>query len=198
MKYANFKRARGERDDSIRLHQRAIELDPNSWLPLFQLGVTYHDFGDWDAAAATFQNVLSRYPADVRSNALLGRVEALRGNATEAVRLLQLAEQLGPPLFHLVRMVHAYALAGRPEEARRIFTEFEERATAEGIGDAWWASAYIAVGDYGQARQRLESAVNARLAIDQTALIALASNSWRDPELDKPEFRELLDSLWID
>ena len=109
VQYANFKRARGERDDSIRLHQRAIELDPNSWLPLFQLGVTYHDFGDWDAAAATFQNVLSRYPADVRSNALLGRVEALRGNATEAVRLLQLAEQLGPPLFHLVRMVHAYA-----------------------------------------------------------------------------------------
>ena len=32
----------------------------------------------------------------------------------------------------------------------------EERATEEGIGDAWWAYSYIAVGDYPQALQRME------------------------------------------
>jgi len=179
VQYAEFKRARGERDEAIRLHRRALELDPNSWFVLFQFGATYRNFGEWDAAAATFQNVLNRYPADVRSNVLLAVIEAHRGNATEAVRLLQLAEQLGPPLFHVVRMVQAYALAGRPEEARRMFTEFEQRAAAEGIGDAWWATAHVAVGDYEQALERLELAVNGRSPVDQTALIALL-NFWAD------------------
>ena len=196
VQYAEVKAARGERDEAIRLHRRALELDPNSWFAPFQLGATYRKFGEWDAAAATFQNVLNRYPADVRSNVLLAVVEAHRGNATEAVRLLQLAEQLGPPLFHVVRMVQAYALAGRPEEARRMFTEFEQRAAAEGIGDAWWATAHVAVGDYEQALERLELAVNGRSPVDQTALIALARNAEGNPELDKPEFRALLDGLW--
>jgi Tfp pilus assembly protein PilF len=196
VQYAEVKAARGERDEAIRLHRRALELDPNSWFVLFQFGATYRNFGEWDAAAATFQNVLNRYPADVRSNVSLAVVEAHRGNVTEAVRLLQVAEQLGPPLFHVVRMVQAYALAGRPEEARRMFTEFEQRAAAEGIGDAWWATAYVAVGDYEQALERLELAVNGRSPVDQTALIELARNTEGNPELDKPEFRALLDGLW--
>lgn len=74
----------------------------------------------------------------------------------------------------------------------------KRRATEEDIGDGWWAYAYIAVGDYGQALQRIESAVNERLSVDQAALVALAGNSWGDPELDAPRFRALLDRLWID
>ncbi len=35
VQYAEFKRARGERDEAIRLHRRALELDPNSWFVLF-------------------------------------------------------------------------------------------------------------------------------------------------------------------
>ncbi len=76
--------------------------------------------------------------------------------------------------------------------------QFEERATEEGTGDAWWAQAYIAVGDYERALQRIESAVNERVSLDQTALFALAGNSWGDPELEEPEFRALLDGLWDD
>jgi len=39
-------------------------------------------------------------------------------------------------------------------------------------------------------------AVNGRSPVDQTALIALARNAEGNPELDKPEFRALLDGLW--
>ena len=95
-------------------------------------------------------------------------------------------------------MARAYALAGRPEDARRLFAQFEERALAEGVGDAWWANAYIAVGDYEQALQRIESAVNNRISADQAALANLAANPWGDSELEKPEFRSLLDNLWDD
>jgi len=179
--------------------RRAIELDPFAYGPRIQLGIIYRNAGDWDAAATAFQDVLTREPADINSNVQLGYAEAPRGNAAEAARLLQLAEQLGQPtVFRLAQMAHAYALAGRPDDAMRLFTEFEERATEEGIGDSRWAQAYIAVGDYEQALQRIESAVNERIPVDQTALTLLAENPWGDPELDKPEFRALLDGLWSD
>ena len=164
-----------------------------------QVAITFRYFGDWDAAATAFRDALNRDPARLGTNAQLGYVEASRGNAAEAVRLLQLAERLGQPtVYRLAQMAHAYALAGRPDDAMRIFVEFEDRATEEGVGEAWWANAYIAVGDYGQALQRIESAVNERVSVDQTALTILAENAWADPELDKPEFRALLDGLWDD
>ncbi len=132
-------------------------------------------------------------------NLHLAYVEASRGNAAEAVSLLQLAEQLGPPpAYRLAQMALAYSLASRPDDADRIFAEFEEQATQEGIGDGWWAYAHTAVRDYGGALQRIESAVNERVTVDQTPLFALAGNSWGDPELDSPRFRALLDGLWMD
>ena len=80
--------------------------------------------------------------------------------------------------------------------AMRLFVEFESRAEEEGIGDAWWAYAYAAVGDREQSLERLRSAVNERSSVDQTPLTMLRANPWGDPDLDTPEFRELLDGLW--
>lgn len=79
----------------------------------------------------------------------------------------------------------------------QVFNDLVERAAREGgVNDARWAQAYIAVGDYEQALQRIESAVNERVALDQAALVALTANYSADPELNRPEFRELLDELW--
>ncbi len=196
--YARFKRYRGENEEAIRLTQRALELDPNNGFLINQIAVAYRYAADWDAAAAAFQDFVSRNPIALGATVQLGLVEASRGRAAEAVRLLQLAEQLGPPLFRLAQMTQANALAGHPDDAMRLFGEFERRATQEGIGQAWWATAFVAVGDYRQALQRIESAVNERVSVDQAALATLAANPWGDPELDRPEFRDLLDGLWDD
>jgi len=201
-RYGEFKRFRGEYDQSIRWLQRAIELDPNELTPYFELAITYREAGNWVAAAELWQDVTSREPdllGTVGTNVNGGFVEAVRGNISEAVRRHQLAEELRPlPAYRLASIAQAYALAGRPDDAARIFADFEEQATQGGIGDGWWALAYVAVGDYGQALQRRESAVDTRVTSDQVALVRIAANSWGDPELDGPEFRELLDCLWLD
>ncbi len=201
--YARFKRYRGDFEEAIRLIRRVLELDPNDVLLPYQLGLIYRDAEQWDAAAAAIRNTLNADPANLFLNINLGWIEAARGNAAEAVRRLQLAEEVARPpapvpVFRLAQMARAYALAGRPEDARRLFAQFEERALAEGVGDAWWANAYIAVGDYDQALARIESAVNGRVSVDQAALANLAANPWGDSELEKPEFRSLLDNLWDD
>ena len=197
--YGRFKRYRGEYAEAVRLMRRAMELNPNASGLNFQLGLVYRDATDWDAAATAIQEAVNATPANPAWNLQFGWVEAARSNAAEAVRQLQLAEQLGGTgVFRLAQMARAYALAGRPADAMRLFAQFEERATEEGVGEGWWAHAYIAVGDYGQAFQRIESAVNNRVSADQAALANLAANPWGDSELEKPEFRELLDGLWDD
>jgi len=196
--YARFKRWR-EPEEAVQLMQRAIELDPGNLAPRFQLAWVYTSARDWNAAAAAFQFRLSFNPDDVGGSVGLAFAEIPRGNVDEAVRLLQRAEQFGrPPVFRLAQISHNYALAGRPDDARRIFDQFERRATEEGVAEAWWAQAYLGVGNYGHALQRIESAVRERVSADHIPLVILAANPWSDPELERPEFRELLDDLWDD
>ena len=95
-------------------------------------------------------------------------------------------------------MAHVYALAGEPDDAMRLFAQFEREVDENPVSDAVWIRALIAVGDYEQARQRLESAVQNRTLTDLLALTAIEANPWRDPELNKPEFRELVSDLWND
>jgi len=200
--YARFKRSRGDYEEAIRLMRRVIELNPNAANLPYQLGLTLRDAKQWDAAAAAIRETLSEASAALGVNINLGWVEAARGNTAEAVRRLQLAEELGRSssiaVFRLAQMARAYAFAGRPEDARRIFAQFEERATQEGIGNGWWAHAYIAVGEYEQALGRIVSAIRERVSVDQAALVNLAANPWGDTELEKPEFRQLLNNLWDD
>lgn len=200
--YGEFKRFRRDYEAAIRLGQRAIELNPNDLDARIELGITHRFAADWDAAAEAFQEVLSLNPASLGEfglNIQLAYVEGSRGNVSEAVSRLRLAERLGPlPAYRLAQMAHIYVLAGFPGEAAKIFDQFEEQATQEDIGDGWWAYAHVAMGEYDKALQRIQSAVNRRVNADQVALLILAANTWRDPQLDAQEFRALLDSLWID
>jgi TolB-like protein/Tfp pilus assembly protein PilF len=200
--YGEFKVRRGEYAEAIRLLRRAIELDPNNSYPVGELEFAYRFSSDWDAAAAVAQEVVNLEPdqlGNVGWNLGMAYIEASRGNAAEALTRLQVVEQLGTrSVYRFAQMALAYSLVGRPDDAARLFAQFEEQATQEGIGDGWWALAYIAVGDYEQAMERIESAVDKLVTLDQTPLFLLASNSWGDPELDTPRFRALLDNLWID
>ena len=200
--YARFKRIRGDYEEAIRLMRRMIALNPNVPLLPYQLGLTLRDARQWDAAAAAMRQALIEIPANLGLNLNLGWVEAARGNTAEAARRLQLAEELGRssslPVFRLAQMARAYAFIGRPEDAMRQFAQFEERATREGVGDGWWAHAYVGIGDYARALERVESAIRARVPVDQAALVNLAANPWGDPELETPEFQELFSQLWDD
>jgi TolB-like protein/Tfp pilus assembly protein PilF len=196
--YGRFKRFRGQYDEAIRLNRRAVELDPNNINSLNQLAQTYRMSGNQEVAAAFYKNMLDRGTAGISIYVGFATVEAILGNHPEAVRLLQIAEQLRPDAFRLSQITHVYALAGQSDDALRLFTSFEQAANEKPVGDAVWIRAFIAVGDYEQALQRLESAVQSRTSIDFLALAMVETNPWRDPELEKPAFRNLLDGLWND
>ena len=172
--------------------------DPNSLGSLNQLAQSLRRSKNFEAAADAYTDALNRGRTGVGIYAGAATVEALLGNHAEAVRLLQIAEQLGQTGIRLAQMAHVYALAGQPDDAMRLFAKFEQEVDENPVSDAVWIRALIAVGDYGQAHQRLESAVQNRTLTDVLALTAIEANPWNDPELNKPEFRELVSDLWND
>jgi TolB-like protein/Tfp pilus assembly protein PilF len=199
--YGRFKRYRGEFDEAVRLGQRAVELDPQSGFTLGQLGVTYRFARRFDEAVAALQRSMELPPGPALGVILnIAQAEAGRGNFSEAGRQLDLGQEFpqNASVFRLSQLALASSLAGRTDDAARYFSDFQKRAEVSTASDTQWARAYIAVGDYDAALLSIESAVNDRSSADLASLAELAANSWGDPMLDEPEFRELLDALWVD
>ncbi len=196
--YGRFKRYRGEFGEADQLLQKAVGLDPNNVGVLNQLTVNFRQSGNWTAAADLYRDLLIQAPTNITFYLGSALVEAALGNVSEAVRQLQIAEGLGPDAFRLSQLAHMYGVADQPEAAMRIFTELEQLASEDPVGDANWVRAYIGVGDYDGALQRLGSAIRNRSPTDLAALAGIAANPWGDPELEKPAFRALLDDLWLD
>lgn len=195
LNYGRFKRYRGDYAEAIELLERAVALDPDINNNYNQLGLAYRFNGDYAAAAAAMQNAVDLSLSSANLT-LLALAEIGLGNYDEAARRLQIAERLEPSTFRLSQIALAYSLMGRRDDAARFFNEFEESARERPVGDAVWARAYLAIGDYEQVRERLESALSNRVVTDLPTLTEFASNVWEVPELGEPEFQELFSGLW--
>ena len=199
--YARFKRYRGEYPAAIELMQRAVELDPNYFGNYLALGVAYRFARDYGPAVASLRRGLELEPTSAIAHMNLAVTETALGNFPEALKQLNVAEVLweqnGPNTFRLAQMAFTYSQAGRPDEAVRLFNELEERARKERVGEATWARAYMAIGDYERGLQHLEAAVRERVPTDVRTLVGLSANSAGDPILDTdPRFQKLLSGLW--
>ena len=181
--------------------QRAVELDPNYSGNYLALGVAYRFARDYGPAVANLRRGLELEPTSAIAHMNLAVTETAVGNFPEALRQLNVAEVLweqnGPNTFRLAQMAFTYSQAGRPDEAVRLFNELEERALEERVGEATWARAYMAIGDYERGLQHLEAAVRERVPTDVRTLVGLSANSAGDPILDTdPRFQKLLSGLW--
>ena len=184
-------------DESIRSAQRAASLDPKNIEIHYQLGIANRYSRNFDAAAESFQTTLALNPSFANGHAQLGYTEASRGNWDVAVNELRLAEQLhgeGINTLRIPQLAAAYAHMGRRDEAVRLFDALEERSRVSPVTDAMWASAYMSLGDYDQALQRLEMAVDNEEA-DLVTLGQIKQNAFGDPVLNEPRFRELRDRI---
>jgi pentatricopeptide repeat protein len=129
----------------------------------------------------------------------LAVVEIARGNPQAAVRELELIERLGATSDMLPSMAHAYARAGRPADARRLFDRFEHATAGADLGAGAWVEAYLAIGEQEKALESLEVAAQkvARHEPDPHfyGLMSLRMNLLADPVLDRPEFVAVLDRI---
>ena len=205
VRYASFKRTLGAYDETIALLNRAemamangaVLIGGPEYLQLTK-GITFYRTGvDYEAAAAIFQKFIEDYPDSAAYHLHLAFSEIGRGNQEDALKNLEIAEQLfGDRLisYRAATLALGYAKLGRTHDAMRLFGQLQ---AMESVSQAAWAAVYIALGNHEQALGPLEDAITNPETISgaTNVLYFLADNPFGDPALNGPRFQTLFDQL---
>jgi len=196
--YATFRRDTGDYAEAIRLFARCDELDPLSGCAT-QLAITQRYARNYEAAFATLRHLAERQQAE---NILLhlAFTEIARGNKESALEHLRSAEELGSVnnwgsagilQVRLAQLALAYKHVQRPDDVERVFAELTAPSAGVPVSEGTWAMAYIARGDYEEARARLARALENPGQGTLMTLGQLKANDLSDPVLEQPEWQAL-------
>lgn len=108
----------------------AVEVEDRAWI-LTQTAHLRLLTGKTGEAEKLLGQALSLFPDYHYALAQLARVQAARGHHAEAARLLRRRYEAAPHPENLYDLAEALERAGRRDEARAAFAEFETRARAE-------------------------------------------------------------------
>jgi tetratricopeptide (TPR) repeat protein len=114
----------GRTDDAIRHFGKALEVSPDYWIALENLGNAYRLQKRWDEARQTLQRALAARPQDPEANYNLAMVFAQTDDPERAYRYLQQALQLRPGYPEALNNLGVlYLRTGRRDEGVAKFEE---------------------------------------------------------------------------
>ena len=202
--YSGFNSYLGRHEKAVELARRAEVIDPNNQGNPLRLATVYWYVGNYEAAAESLREYIRSGSTNPLAYLWLGYMESALGNNAEALRQLQIAEQISGediPLNWLPELAYAYAQLGRDEDASRLFSELEDVAGERTIGAGTWVLSYLAIGDSDKAFEWLNAAVEKveRGEIDEGfwTLMTIKANVYSDPVLEEPRFVELRNKLGV-
>jgi tetratricopeptide (TPR) repeat protein len=181
--YAHLLRAAGRFDEAVAETRLALSLDPLSLIINSNAASALFYAGRYDEAARQYRKTLEMDPRWAPAHWGLGRTLLAQGYVAEALAEHEKAAELAKrDAGYLATLAHAYASAGRLEEARRLLAEIDEQAKTRYV--AFYDRALVAAGfgDRDAALALLEKACAAResslrqLRVDER-LAALRSES---------------------
>jgi len=170
--------------------QRAQQLDPVSPFVSTWAGAAYFYAGRVEEAVSACQKALELAPGYWDASVVLTRVYVAKGKYTQAIVELQKALTLNPrEPFVLGALAHAYARAGRREEALKLVGELKRIETERGqiplFAIVW---AYAGLGDKEQAFAWLEKGYQER----RDRMVQLNVDPLLEPLRSDPRFHDLV------
>jgi Tfp pilus assembly protein PilF len=151
----------GNISDAYWWARESVIQDPGYYAGFNTLAVVYRRVGQLNQAERTLKHVLQHEPANMNAMSNLMLVYQDAGRVAEAKALearLDLA-QPNPP-FHFFNLGQAAMRQGKYQEARDLFLKELERDPSYHEFHFWLAAAYLGLGDIGQARKHLATAMN--------------------------------------
>ena len=187
--YALFLATRGRQEEAIAAMRRAATLDPLSLLISANTGWVLYLGRRYDAALRQETSTARLWPSFGPVHYHLGLAYEQVKRYPEAVAELERARALSGDLPYLLGALgHAYAMAGRGDDARRLLRTLEGNPDA---APSLAASIYTGLGDRTRALDRLEKAFDQR----DPYLPFLRVNPVWDPLRGEARFQRLLDRL---
>lgn len=181
----------GRVEDGIAKTRRAVELDPLSGdiqaIAIQNLYVARR----YDQAIDQAQKTLDTDGSNWIARLALGLAYEQKGDLPRALREIQEARKVeGEIPWPLAELGHAYAIAGRKKEAKRVLEELIERSKRSYVCPYNIAEVFVGLGEKQQAMAWLEKGLDDRSA---SAFMTFLND---DPELDSlhsdPRFTDLV------
>lgn len=183
----------GRTEEALESAQRARELDP--------FGVTGNTMGwllfqsrHFDEAIRELQSDIAVHPTDASSYWFLGYALIAKGQADEAIPVLEKAVTLSGRSPAVIGMlVRAYAHAGQRTKALQLLDELQRRQKKGYVPAAAFLHAYLGLGDTEQAFVWLQKAYDEHSAILQFAKV----HPFLDPLRSDARFQSLLNRIGL-
>jgi len=187
--YGHYLGAMGRFEHAFAELKRAIQLEPLSLI----INTSYAGISwlgrQWDQAIDQTQKTLDLDPnfaagwwARARSYEGKGMPEPAIAYSQEAIKLS------GGNLFFIADLGHAYAAAGKKEDAVAVLRQLQETAKHSYVNSCFVAHIYTALNEREKALQCLENAFRERSAW----MPYLAMDPWFDSVRSDPQFEDLL------
>lgn len=180
--------------EALRQAERARELDPISTSISTNLGATLYYARKFSQAVSQFQKALELNPNAAGVHAHLGMAFEQQQQYELSLAAFQRALALaGDNVQMKLRLARNLALAGRPDEARKLLDEIQQNAAPGTVPLYLVASIYIALGEKEQAFATLTQSV----ALREEGIIWLKVDPQLDPLRSDPRFTALLKSVGV-
>lgn len=176
-------------EEALTQEKRALELDPLSLLINWVVGWVFYCQRQYDQAAEHCCKTLELDPNFIMAHWQLGRTYLQETMYEEAIKEFQKAVDLsGRNPAHIAALGHAYAVAGKKGEARKILEELKGQSKQRYVPSYAVATVYTGLGEKEQALEWLGKASEERFGW----LVFLNVEPIFDNLRPDPRFEELL------
>ena len=160
--YGNFLVAMGRTDEALVELRNAFQIDPSSLNIQTNIGWALYIAGRTDEAAAQLRRVIERDPSFARAHLNMGEILEEQGRHSEAIASIQKARDLSKDPLAEMALGHAFASAGRRDEAVKVAMELEEKVRQKQVSPFLPAVVYAGLKDNDKAFYWLERAYQER------------------------------------
>jgi len=164
-KYGRYLWRMGRTADALRETERAVELDPVSWIIRWDDWQLLFLAGQYDEAAEQCQKIREIDPGNNLGPLYCGEVDVQKGHLDQASKEFQEAITLsqGKNNRAVARLAYAYAVAGRKKDAQNLLAQLNKRSQSDSdyVHPDLIAAVYAALGRRQDAFGWLERAYQA-------------------------------------
>ena len=186
--YSHYLIALGRSAESLTESKRALELDPVDPIINVHLGWHYLYARQYDLAIEQFRKTLDLDPNVAQAHEFLGQAYEQKSMYSQAVTELQKALLLYSTPRTLAFLGHAYAIAGRRDDALKVREKLKDLSKQRYVSPYFLAVVYVGLSANGQAFEYLERAYEER----SESLIYLKVEPILEPLHSDPRFQDLV------
>ena len=187
--YASFLNAMGRHAEAREQLLRAREIDPHALIIQMNMADSPFFERDYERAVQYLEGLLRNVPQFFPALFNLGRAYVQMGKYQEAIAAFEKAIQLSGNREGKPALAHAFALAGRTEEARRILDEIKSDPSGRYVAAPMIARVHLGLGEPDETIQWLEKGYEER---SNWMSFLMVDPVWDSLRKD-PRFRSLLE-----